>query len=179
MLILGVFIPVFKQDKLYKNTNHSSQELLVMITGNIFFMVKSTTVLKNYLKKQDFNLFSLSYLKKKKKKYELLPFRAFCHLFHCVCASQARRRYQKCTCVFVNDGTEAKKTQKDFYFCFLKALNSSFVNLFASTSVEEYTLNILYDLNYFVKLITMKIMVQSYLSLEISPFSCICIICRQ
>ena len=36
MLILGVFIPVFKQDKLYKNTNHSSQELLVMITGNIF-----------------------------------------------------------------------------------------------------------------------------------------------
>ena len=31
-------------------------------------MVKSTTVLKNYLKKQDFNLFSLSYLKKKKKK---------------------------------------------------------------------------------------------------------------
>ena len=29
-------------------------------------MVKSTTVLKNYLKKQDFNLFSLSYLKKKK-----------------------------------------------------------------------------------------------------------------
>ena len=111
-------------------------------------MVKPNTVLKNYLNKL---LKKKSKKKKEKLKYELLPSRILSHLFHCVCGSQARSRCRKCTHFFVNDETEAKKIQRDFYFYLLRTSNSSLVEFFAGTSVEECTLNIFYFIKDFVK----------------------------
>ena len=54
---------------------------------------------------------------------------------------------------FVNDETVAKKIKRDCYFYLLRTSDSSLANLFVDTSVEEYTLNIFYVINDFVKTI--------------------------
>ena len=47
----------------------------------------------------------------------------------------------------------AKKIKRDCYFYLLRTSDSSLANLFVDTSVEEYTLNIFYVINDFVKTI--------------------------